>query len=1054
MTTFTEAAERIVAATLRSDGSLFTPGAAIWTAEHIADLHTRFVQQPDTGSDSFDEKFKRQLGGEYQTPPNPAPPAVYQLAAELLYIHLLPANGINASTKRGIIAQILEWSPAPVAIPADLDRALEHGVAKASQFFLIGRPKQLWFLLNVYQLWKQLPAEQQTAALADPWRFQALLGQVPIGSAFAQRALLLHIVHPASFEPIMSPEHKRQIAVTFGEPGSAEDIDRQLLAIRAKLTPIHGVGFRFYQPEIAEQWQQSDPGDDPDIPETDEPIDPETQILVTSLVDILRGHKRFRFNFPFLERYVMWIAETFGKAIELVRAEDSLDVYFQQQLVQSIRFNQRWGPYLLLRDGVAWPIETLRLRLRRPRSLKRREPYGWRCIITNEADQQLLEEITMAALIPTAASQLPRTLGAQLRPYAALVSHLNEPRYTPQAIVDRIGRIVPPIAQLSAAPDVQQLVDDLLHLRLLEPLGDGSYRRWEHLSDGSIELLLRYAALTLLAGDGEALTLPILDVPLDRAAPAAAWPLGETLLAWYAEAGIAQETAPGVWQLTSGALEPGAATGPTTARAIHTFLTNLASVRANTNTLPALGDAPLQALPPALLEARIGQIQRELLVDADVIRRIYRSLLAGHHVILSGPPGTGKTHLARILPRLLWADAQDTVTRTMPTALESSPLDPPGELRKRREGYLTEVVTATEDWGVRHVIGGIAPRLQREGDRTSLVYGITLGCVSRAALANYRQHAEPLRAEDLVRHAPEDSDGTSYKGVWLVIDEFTRAQIDVAFGGLLTTLGGQSGATLAVPTDDGEIALPLPRDFRLIGTLNSYDRHFLNQISEAMKRRFSFIDVLPPARDQSDAELALAAASAIARLAENGLTGMRASGDGASWDGVLTAQRGSGAGVAAYTLSFERDAAESAVRAAWRIFQAARVYRQLGTAQGVALLAEVLAGAAVGMTWTAALDSALADVLADQLQLLQRDELRVLRALLTYPHDAAALANAIESELANLPEGRKQSHRAALEANGGGTNLAASFGPPTELGIGQEGLFGRRLRSFIADRGL
>ena len=48
----------------------------------------------------------------------------------------------------------------------------------------------------------------------------------------------------------------------------------------------------------------------------------------------------------------------------------------------------------------------------------------------------------------------------------------------------------------------------------------------------------------------------------------------------------------------------------------------------------------------------------------------------------------------------------------------------------------------------------------------------------------------------------------------------------------------------AQPADRGEVALP--RDFRIIGTLNSFDRHFLNQISEAMKRRFDFIDVLPP----------------------------------------------------------------------------------------------------------------------------------------------------------------------------------------------------------------
>ena len=39
-------------------------------------------------------------------------------------------------------------------------------------------------------------------------------------------------------------------------------------------------------------------------------------------------------------------------------------------------------------------------------------------------------------------------------------------------------------------------------------------------------------------------------------------------------------------------------------------------------------------------------MRRELLIDRSTILRIYRSLIAGHHVILSGPPGTGKTNLA------------------------------------------------------------------------------------------------------------------------------------------------------------------------------------------------------------------------------------------------------------------------------------------------------------------------------------------------------------------------------------------------------------------------
>ena len=69
-----EVAQRIVQQTLKSDGSLFTPGTAIWTADNVEDLYERFVGHPDKSSDSFEDKFRRQLEG--------APLETRQLAAE------------------------------------------------------------------------------------------------------------------------------------------------------------------------------------------------------------------------------------------------------------------------------------------------------------------------------------------------------------------------------------------------------------------------------------------------------------------------------------------------------------------------------------------------------------------------------------------------------------------------------------------------------------------------------------------------------------------------------------------------------------------------------------------------------------------------------------------------------------------------------------------------------------------------------------------------------------------------------------------------------------
>lgn len=613
-------------------------------------------------------------------------------------------------------------------------------------------------------------------------------------------------------------------------------------------------------------------------------------------------------------------------------------------------------------------------------------------------------------------------------------------------------------------------------MRLLE-LQDGRYRRWPHLADGTLTHMLRYAALTLLVDDDEsdAYHLPAQDAPFDGLPhPAADWPLEGALLPWYREAGLVQQNADDTWQALPDALEPLAATTPT-AQALNVFLEHLRRVRASPRDLPPLDNTPLPVLDPAILEARIAEIQQTLLIDRTTILRIYRALIAGQHVILSGPPGTGKTHLAKILPSVLWRDAQPIVVLRMQTQLESSPTDPPAADPDplQREGYIVDVVTATEDWGVRQVIGGIAPLLQPAAQGNTLVYGVRHGCLTRAVLRNYQGYdgVSIPNLEPLQRHEPRDPKDRErrYRGVWLVIDEFTRAQIDAAFGSLLTTLGGQDAPTIPVPTDNGdEYPVPLPRDFRLIGTLNSFDRHFLNQISEAMKRRFAFIDILPPGRDLAEREQAQALFRALLRLGKNHLAGVTA--DEASGVATLRNLFSVHYGEQGYTITWHDPEAQAVVQGFWRLFTAIRIYRALGTAQAEAACAALLAGYSIGMDWALALDSALADTLADQLQVLARDEQRVLLAVIEHPNNPDALRNAMIRILEQYPAPRQAAHLLRLKTHEDPqlpideldpkkltvAQVAFLFGVAPDLPqvVAANGLFAQRLRAFAGEHGL
>jgi MoxR-like ATPase len=251
------AADRFVDAALRSDDSLFTPGVAIWAKTNLDDLDSRFVLQPDDSNDHFLAKFQRQLQG--------APDETLQLAAEALYVHFLIAV-MKGEAKRAVIGPVLGWMKEPVVIPTDLDAALDHGVASPGTAFNTYRPFQLAFLIVFGRAWKELPEGRRDADLRDPWAFKSIVFAVPMPKgAYTQREALLHLVHPETFEDIVSRDMKAQIAAAFSDPEATDepDVDRRLAAARNRVEAELGRPFEWYEPELVRRWRPEEvPSDD------------------------------------------------------------------------------------------------------------------------------------------------------------------------------------------------------------------------------------------------------------------------------------------------------------------------------------------------------------------------------------------------------------------------------------------------------------------------------------------------------------------------------------------------------------------------------------------------------------------------------------------------------------------------------------------------------------------------------------------------------------------------------------------------------------------------
>lgn len=241
-------------------------------------------------------------------------------------------------------------------------------------------------------------------------------------------------------------------------------------------------------------------------------------------------------------------------------------------------------------------------------------------------------------------------------------------------------------------------------------------------------------------------------------------------------------------------------------------------VKTKHEELEIKNDEPLKPPSKEDISKAIAGIQEVLLINENTIREVIVHLVSGKNVMLSGPIGTGKTHLATLIPRLVWA---------------------------KIGGYYPTVYTATGDWTTQDVIGGIRPKLDKN---KKVAYRIHKGCVYETISKNWD------RENSLFTRRSFDSRDGTFRGVWLVIDEFNRANIDKAFGEMFTATLIRR---LKVPTMEEEKAfdeIPIPKDYRILGTLNTFDKHFLFKLSDALKRRFRFVEILPPARSMAEKE--------------------------------------------------------------------------------------------------------------------------------------------------------------------------------------------------------
>ncbi len=152
------------------------------------------------------------------------------------------------------------------------------------------------------------------------------------------------------------------------------------------------------------------------------------------------------------------------------------------------------------------------------------------------------------------------------------------------------------------------------------------------------------------------------------------------------------------------------------------------------------------------------------------------------------------------------------------------------------ENYKIEylMATATSDWSTYDTIGGYKPDIDGH------------------------LYFDP----GLFLQLFKDRETKQQTNKWLIIDEINRADIDKAFGSIFSALTGDT-ITLHFKAENGKniIIRPeiftnnsqpadneyiIPTDWRIIGTMNTFDKTSLYEMSYAFMRRFAFVPINVP----------------------------------------------------------------------------------------------------------------------------------------------------------------------------------------------------------------
>ena len=267
----------------------------LWTLANFENLFHATDKNLKDGEGSFLSKISIQLNEAINTNPNltdDEDKALLPLMIEVMSLYYVFPSNITSSTKKSALITLIKTDNENKKslnlsldddFPISRDAISAGGIGSGGMGFNTNKQKEIFYLINVFKKWYEKSEADRKALFDDTdgesnFRFQNFLDEVSDSRNPQCRHVLLHLLYPEYYEPIISSTQKWKITQVFSEFISDQALedewaiekphyltDQKIRVINKKLEKLRDKKTNFYDKELNSFWDSSSSNCIPDL---------------------------------------------------------------------------------------------------------------------------------------------------------------------------------------------------------------------------------------------------------------------------------------------------------------------------------------------------------------------------------------------------------------------------------------------------------------------------------------------------------------------------------------------------------------------------------------------------------------------------------------------------------------------------------------------------------------------------------------------------------------------------------------------------------------------